>query len=113
MRYHPAHDHWHVLDVAIYELRDEATGALAARSPASRVLLTDTRRGVSGRRLAGPTPLPARLHKALGLRPDSTQGISAGWADTYRLTLPARTSKSATSTAAVTASARPPIRSDY
>ena len=31
MRYHPAHDHWHVLDIATYELRREpATSAQCA-----------------------------------------------------------------------------------
>ncbi len=88
MRYHPAHDHWHVLDVAVYQLRDEATGALAARSRKVGFCLTDTRQVFPG------VGSPAQPHYPLGSATpsgcdrDSTQGISAGWADTYRLTLP-------------------------
>jgi hypothetical protein len=88
MRYHPAHDHWHVLDVARYELRREATGDLVADSRKVGFCLTDTR-------LAFPTPLtpqaatyPIGSAKPTGCDAISTQGISAGWADLYAFALP-------------------------
>ena len=74
MRYHPAHDHWHMLDVARYELRREATGKLVADSRKVGFCLTDTR-------LAFPTPLtpqaatyPIGSAKPTGCDAISTQG---------------------------------------
>jgi Lysyl oxidase len=88
MRYHPAHDHWHVLDVARYELRREATGKLVAHSRKVGFCLSDTR-------LAFPSPVsppvptyPIGSGKPIGCDATSTQGISAGWADLYGFALP-------------------------
>ena len=108
MRYHPAHDHWHLLDVALYQLRDEATGALAARSRKVGFCLTDTRLAFPGVGSPAEPRYPLGSANPSGCDPGSTQGISAGWADAYRLTSPARASTSAASVAVATASARPP-----
>jgi Lysyl oxidase len=88
MRYHPAHDHWHVLDIARYELWHEASGKLVAESRKVGFCFTDTR-------VAFPSPFnPAAATYPIGAaRPDgcdatSTQGISAGWADLYAFALP-------------------------
>lgn len=88
MRYHPAHDHWHVLDIARYELRREATGELVAHSRKVGFCFTDTR-------LAFPSLVspPAAIYpigsaKPSGCDADSTQGISPGWADLYAFALP-------------------------
>lgn len=88
MRYHPAHDHWHVLDIARYELRREATGKLVAHSRKVGFCFTDTR-------LAFPSAVspPAAIYpvgsaKPTGCDASSTQGISPGWADLYSFALP-------------------------
>jgi Lysyl oxidase len=88
MRYHPAHDHWHVLDIARYELRREATGELVTHSRKVGFCFTDTR-------LAFPSLVspPAAIYpigsaKPSGCDADSTQGISPGWADLYAFALP-------------------------
>jgi hypothetical protein len=88
MRYHPAHDHWHVLDIARYELRREATGELVAHSRKVGFCFTDTR-------LAFPSVVspPAAIYpigsaKPSGCDANSTQGISPGWADLYAFALP-------------------------
>lgn len=88
MRYHAAHDHWHVLDIARYELRREATGELVAHSRKIGFCFTDTR-------LAFPSVVspPAAIYpvgsaKPSGCDANSTQGISPGWADLYAFALP-------------------------
>ena len=43
MRYHPAHDHWHVLDFARYELRKDPSGKLVVGSRKVGFCLVDTR----------------------------------------------------------------------
>ncbi|MGZ8666988.1 MAG: lysyl oxidase family protein [Solirubrobacterales bacterium] len=88
MRYHPAHDHWHVLDVARYELRREATGKLVLSSRKVGFCLTDTRQAFpAGVSPAVPT-YPLGSGKPTGCDATSTQGISAGWADVYTFALP-------------------------
>jgi Lysyl oxidase len=89
MRYHAAHDHWHVLDFARYELRREADGRLVAASRKVGFCLLDTR-------LVYPGPVsPEQPRYPFGsARPDggcdqnATQGISAGWADSYVFAVP-------------------------
>lgn len=88
MRYHPAHDHWHVLDIARYELRLEATGKLVVSSRKVGFCLTDTRQAFPA---AAPPAMPAYplgSGKAIGCDATSTQGISAGWVDSYSFALP-------------------------
>ena len=89
MRYHPAHDHWHVLDISAYELRREPRRQ-ALRAHAQGRLLPDRRPA----RLPEPghaadldlSDQPARIRPAASRSP--TQGISPGWADAYLLAAP-------------------------
>jgi hypothetical protein len=88
MRYHPAHDHWHVLDSAAYELRAEPRGRLATSRRKVGFCLGDNR-------LAFPAPFvpaaPVYPFGSLGRsRCDAaaTQGLSVGHADIYALTVP-------------------------
>ena len=88
MRYHAAHDHWHVLDFARYELRSEATGRLAAVTRKVGFCLGDNRRAFAG----PPSPeQPAYPYGSTSETPcDSTaaQGLSVGWADVYLYYVP-------------------------
>jgi hypothetical protein len=88
MHYHPAHDHWHVLNIATYELRYEPTGDTVLRRRKVGYCLTDAR-------LAFPSPVspetstyPINPPDATGCQAVTTQGISSGWADAYQLPLP-------------------------
>jgi hypothetical protein len=88
MRYHPAHDHWHVLDVARYELRSEATGKLVVSSRKVGFCLTDSRQVFSGIGSPPQPRYPLGSANPSGCDAGSTQGISSGWADVYLLALP-------------------------
>jgi Lysyl oxidase len=91
MRYHPAHDHWHVLEVAAYELRREPGGKTMLRSRKVGFCLTDARLAFAGPLTpAGPT-YPINPQGINGCQSVSTQGISPGWADAYLLALPGQT----------------------
>lgn len=88
MVYHPAHNHWHVLSIATYELRHEPTGEAVLRKRKVGYCLTDAR-------LAFPSPVtpsvstyPINPPDVTGCQGVSTQGISPGWADAYQLSLP-------------------------
>ncbi len=88
MRYHPAHNHWHVLNIAVYELRNEQTGDVVLRKRKVGYCLTDAR-------LAFPSPVtpststyPINPPEATGCQSVTTQGISSGWADAYQIPLP-------------------------
>jgi hypothetical protein len=88
MRFHPAHNHWHVLDIATYELRYEPTGETVLRKRKVGYCLTDAR-------LAFPSPVTSHTSTYPINPPDTTgcqavtiQGISSGWADAYQLPLP-------------------------
>ena len=88
VRYHPAHEHWHVLRSARYELRREPRGGLVASSRKLGFCHGDNR-------LAFPGPgTPAEpLYPFGSLAPrrcdaSATQGISVGYADVYALDLP-------------------------
>ena len=88
MRYHVAHDHWHVLDFARYELRSEATGKLAASTRKVGFCLGDNRRAFAGP-LSPETPgLPLRLDDETPCDSMATQGLSVGWADIYLYYVP-------------------------
>jgi hypothetical protein len=88
LRFHPAHNHWHLLDFATYELRREPSGNLFAHSRKVGFCLTDAR-------MAFPSPItpvtstyPINPPGAIGCDSVTTQGISPGWADSYVLNLP-------------------------
>lgn len=88
MRYHPAHQHWHVADIARYELRREATGKLVAQTSKVGFCLTDTRLVFGGSGQPATPTYPIGSGKPTGCNATSTQGISPGWADTYTFALP-------------------------
>lgn len=88
LRYHPAHDHWHTLDFARYELR---------REPNGRLLRSRRKVGfcVADYRLSHPTPAaapeafyPFGSLAERGCDEHATQGLSSGWADLYGFKLP-------------------------
>ncbi len=88
MRFHPPHNHWHVLDISDYELRREPGGKLFAHTRKVGFCLTDAR-------LAFPSPVtpevstyPINPPEFTGCQSVTVQGISAGWADAYLLALP-------------------------
>jgi hypothetical protein len=88
MRYHPRHDHWHVLDFTQYQLRREADAKLVRQSQKIGFCLTDARPAVA---VAGSPAAPVYPLEQGALIPcdaGSTQGISVGWADEYALALP-------------------------
>ena len=88
MHFHPAHNHWHVLNIATYELRYEPTGDTVLVKRKVGYCLTDAR-------LAFPSPVsphsstyPINPPNQTGCQAVTTQGISSGWADAYQLPLP-------------------------
>jgi hypothetical protein len=88
MHFHPAHNHWHFLDLASYELRYERDGETVLRKRKVGYCLTDAR-------LAFPSPVtpeastyPVNPPGTTGCQAVTTQGISPGWADAYLLELP-------------------------
>ena len=88
MRFHAAHNHWHVLDISAYELRREPSGDLFAHTRKVGFCLTDAR-------LAFPSPVtperstyPINPPDTTGCQSVTVQGISPGWADAYLLALP-------------------------
>lgn len=89
MRFHPAHDHWHVLDFARYELRRDRTARLAAASRKVGFCLVDNRRA-----FAGPGSLDMATYPfgsddpKAGCDASATQGLTPGWADVYAFALP-------------------------
>ena len=88
MRYHPAHDHWHVLDFARYELRREPTGKPVAQLAKVGFCVGDTRVAFPSA-AAPPARLPVRgRHEPIGCTAAATQGLSAGWADLYVFAVP-------------------------
>jgi hypothetical protein len=88
MRYHPAHNHWHVLDFASYELRREPSGNLFAHSRKVGFCLTDARLAFPSAVTPQTSTYPINPPGAVGCDAISTQGISPGWADSYVLALP-------------------------
>jgi hypothetical protein len=91
MRFHPAHDHWHVLDFARYDLRREPGGKPVVRKRKVGFCLADSRRVFDG----PSSPLdpvypiePGDGPEQRGCQAFETQGLSSGWADVYLLDLP-------------------------
>jgi hypothetical protein len=88
MRYHPAHDHWHVLNIATYELRYEPTGERVLRKRKVGYCLTDARLAFSSPVTPSTSVYPINPPGVTGCQDVTTQGISSGWADAYLLPLP-------------------------
>ncbi len=88
MRYHPAHNHWHVLDIASYELRREPTANLVARTRKVGFCLTDARPAFASPITPANAAYPINPPGSVGCTAVATQGVSPGWADAYALALP-------------------------
>lgn len=89
MVFHLAHGHWHLAGAARYELRDDHTGELLGREKKVSFCLRDDVRA-----LPGVPGSPRGAHYPSGggeCGPDSTEGISVGWADVYPPNLPDQT----------------------
>lgn len=88
MRYHPAHDHWHVLDFSRYELRSEETGKLATTTRKVGFCLGDNRRAFVSEGSPGTPMYPFGAATSTPCDSAATQGLSVGWADVYLFYVP-------------------------
>ena len=89
MRYHLAHDHWHVLDFARYELRREPRGRLVAKRRKVGFCVGDNRVAFPERPGVSPAPAyPFGPPGTTGCTETATQGLSIGWADLYLFYVP-------------------------
>jgi hypothetical protein len=89
MRYHPIHDHWHVLDFARYELRREPRGRLIAKRRKVGFCVGDNRIAfVDNPRVPGTPAYPFGPPGSVGCDENATQGLSIGWADLYLFYVP-------------------------
>jgi hypothetical protein len=85
-RYHPRHEHWHLLDFSQYELVRERTGRTVLRSNKISFCVVDT-----DHRFASLPGSPLEAYYPAGSADcdrDSIDGLSVGWADTYGYFLP-------------------------
>lgn len=85
-RFHPPHDHWHLLDFSRYKLVRERTGRTVTRSTKISFCVIDTDRPFAGR--PGSPPDPYYPAGGGDCDRDSIDGLSVGWADTYAWSLP-------------------------
>jgi hypothetical protein len=81
--FHPAHNHWHITDVALFELRvardsgmDGNYGAVYANQSIKTTFCL-----IDWIKLEGNSPTGER--KYWDCNPEALQGISAGWGDQY------------------------------
>ncbi len=88
MRFHAAHNHWHVLDIAGYELRREPSDKLFRRTRKVGFCLGDARLAFPSAITPQISTYPMNPPEQTGCQSMTTQGISAGWADAYLLALP-------------------------
>jgi hypothetical protein len=88
MRYHAAHDHWHVLDFARYELRREPAGRLVAKRRKVGFCVGDNRVAFANQGVPGTPFYPFGPPGSRGCDASATQGLSAGWADRYLFFVP-------------------------
>jgi hypothetical protein len=89
MRFHPAHNHWHVLDFARYELRRDPGGKLVTGSRKVGFCLVDTRPAFPGPTTPEHPRYPfGSASPAVGCDQNATQGVSSGWADAYLFAVP-------------------------
>jgi hypothetical protein len=103
MRFHPAHDHWHVLDIAGDELRREHEGKTVARTRKVGFCLSDNGLAFPGERTPPTAVYPIGPSGSEGCDATAIEGLSVGWADLSRSASPARTSRSAGFRAGATA----------
>jgi hypothetical protein len=85
-RYHPAHDHWHLLDFSRYKLVRERNGHTVARSTKISFCIIDTDHPFAS--LPGSPPETYYPAGSADCDRDSIDGLSVGWADTYGYFLP-------------------------
>ncbi|MGH2953506.1 MAG: lysyl oxidase family protein [Solirubrobacterales bacterium] len=88
MRYHPAHDHWHVVDFASYELHRERTGKLTANRRKVGFCIVDSRQAFAIPGSPAKPAYPFGPPGSVGCDAAATQGLSPGWADVYVFALP-------------------------
>jgi hypothetical protein len=85
--FHPAHNHWHITGVALFEIRlagDNGTGGRFGAVFANQSIKT-TFCLIDWIQLEGNSPTGDRTY--FECFPDSAQGISAGWGDQYHHSL--------------------------
>jgi Lysyl oxidase len=85
-RYHPPHDHWHLLDFSRYKLVREKTGRTVARSTKIGFCIIDTDHPFAS--LPGSPPEGYYPAGSADCDRDSIDGLSVGWSDTYGYFLP-------------------------
>lgn len=89
LHYHAAHDHWHLLDFARYELRRDPGGKLVAGSRKVGFCLVDTRPVYPGPFTPEHPRYPfGSASDEVGCDEHATQGISVGWTDSYAFSVP-------------------------
>jgi hypothetical protein len=87
MRFHAAHDHWHVLDIAAYELTREPSGKTVAGSRKVGYCLSDNRLAFPGEATPPGAVYPSPPGSE-GCDATAIEGLSVGWTDLYALGLP-------------------------
>lgn len=80
MVYHPAHEHYHFKDFALYQLYRERTGKLVRTSDKTSFCVADYVEWDLDRPHAEPFPFYGPENCATD---DGTHGLSVGWADLY------------------------------
>jgi Lysyl oxidase len=88
MRFHAAHDHWHVLDVAAYELTREPSGNTVAGTRKVGYCLSDNRLTFPGESTPPTAVYPIAPPGSEGCNAVAIEGLSVGWTDLYPLGLP-------------------------
>ncbi len=88
MRYHALHDHWHVLNFALYQLRSEQTGKLVATTRKLGFCLGDNTPGLAQPGAAPEQVYPTGSTSPSGCTASTIQGLSIGWVDIYRYDVP-------------------------
>lgn len=88
MRFHAAHDHWHVLDIAAYELAREPSGKTVAGTRKVGFCLSDNRLAFPGPATPATAVYPIGPPGSDGCDSTAIEGLSVGWTDLYALGLP-------------------------
>ena len=88
LRYHPAHEHWHTLDFARYELRREPAGRLVRARRKFGFCIADFRLSHPSAASPSESYYPFGSGVERGCDELATQGLSVGWADLYGFSLP-------------------------